>query len=342
MLSLGAGNILSIIREIDLTRIKAEAETRFTVLLTGDGDLARALALKLSESADKAGAHPWLVVGEALEASPAELEGYDLAVLVTRSLEPGEEDGRLRRLHGARVPVVVVVVGDEASAQVGAELPRPFEFARAVLPSSLEPQALRARLVPALLQAAGPRLRLSLARQLPLLRGAAIGDLIEETSRANALYTASSGLAKVVPLFNLPLNLADIVVLTKNQLVMAYKIALMTGKRGEPREVVGEIVGVVGGGFFFRQVARELVGLVPVVGIVPNIAISYAGTRVIGYSVHTWACGGENLDKAELRQLYNEALAQGRKLARALVSRGRRQGPAALPAPKERDEPAAP
>jgi uncharacterized protein (DUF697 family) len=341
MTILGAGNIFSIIREIDLSKTKAEAETRFTLLLTGQEDLARALALKLSEDSGKAGVHPWLVVAEPLASSA--LGHYDLALFVSARLEPGEEDRRrLRHLQEAGVPVLAVVVSDELSDRVGAEVPRPLERARVVLPSSLAPQDLKSRLPPALLQAAGQPLRLSLARQLPLLRRPAVQDLVEETSRANALYTASSGFAKVVPILNIPLNVADIVVLTKNQLVMAYKIALMTGKSGEPRDVLGEIVGVVGGGFFFRQVARELVGLVPVIGIVPNVAVSYAGTKVIGHSVYTWACQGKNLDRGELRQFYQEALEQGRRVARMLVGRLRRREKAALPPPREeepREEP---
>jgi len=44
------------------------------------------------------------------------------------------------------------------------------------------------------------------------------------------------------------MNLGDIVILTKNQLVMSYKIALVAGKSGTPRHLIGEILGVLGGG----------------------------------------------------------------------------------------------
>ena len=35
-----------------------------------------------------------------------------------------------------------------------------------------------------------------------------------------------------MPVLNAPLNLADVVVLTKNQLLMSYRVALAAGKRG--------------------------------------------------------------------------------------------------------------
>ncbi len=333
---LRAVNIFKIIREIDLDKVKQEAESRFTLLVAGPEALAQRLAAGLSEQQGKTGLHPWLVIAPVTPA-PSEPARYDLALLVTETPEPsGDERQLLRRLAAAKVDTVVVIVGEAWQKRTGAELPGPGEKARIVLPS-LEPRTVKEQLAPVLVRSVEPSLGLRLARQLPPLRDSLIHGLVEETSRANALYTASSGLAKVIPILNIPLNVADIVVLTKNQLVMAYKIALATGKRGEPRSVMGEIVGVVGGGFFFRQVARELVGLVPVFGIVPNIAVSYAGTKVIGRSVYLWACRGETLGKGELQRFYREALAQGNKLAKALVARlGRKdKEKPALPAPRD-------
>ena len=54
---------------------------------------------------------------------------------------------------------------------------------------------------------------------------------------------------------------------------MSYRIALASGKKGTPRELVGEVLGVIGGGFLFRQGARQLVGLIPVAGIAPKVAV---------------------------------------------------------------------
>src|SRR5262249_56884703 len=135
-----------------------------------------------------------------------------------------------------------------------------------------------------------PELRIALARQLVPLREPFFADIIEETARANAMYALTTGVAEAVPVLDVPLNLADIVVLTKNQLVMSYRIALAAGKKGTARELVGEVLGVVGGGFLFGQGARQLVGLIPLAGIGPKVGVAYAGTLAIGRA--GVACGG--------------------------------------------------
>ena len=109
-------------------------------------------------------------------------------------------------------------------------------------------------------------------------------------------------MAEAVPLLDVPLNLADILILTKNQLLMGYKIALGAGKSGRARDVIGEVVGVVGGGFLFRQAARSLIGLIPMAGIIPKVAIAYTGTWAIGRAVVVWATQGRLVSHATLHR----------------------------------------
>lgn len=332
-MSLGAigGNIWNIVREIDLNAIKRDVEGQFTLLVVGGaGSFARTLAERLSEEPGKAGVHPWIVLeGVPLPAQPRDLSQNDLALLVMESLEmSAAEATTLQRLDDARVPVVVVVVNAVAATQVGAELARPHEAARVVLAPPLDAPTVQTRLVPTILAALPEARRLAVAHRLPLFRATLARTLIEDTSRANGLYSASTGLAQVVPVLNLPFAAADIIVLTKNQLVMAYKIALLAGKQGDPRDVMGEIVSVIGGGLLFRQVARELIGLVPVIGIVPKVAVAYAGTLVIGRTVYLWATEGQKLTPGEVRRFYDEALARGRTVAERLVERVRQERPA--------------
>ena len=56
------------------------------------------------------------------------------------------------------------------------------------------------------------------------------------------------GLAEVVPILTAPLNLGDMIVLTKNQLLMGYRLVLAAGRDGEPKKLIGEILGMLGGG----------------------------------------------------------------------------------------------
>lgn len=329
-----AGNMFKIVREVNLNTIKAEAEQRFALLVTGEHALAQRLAERLSGSPGKEGAHPWLEVREpALAPDPQELSQYTLALLVSHEAELEPPLSRLlRALHDERVPVVVAIVSRGAVRLVGAESPRRYEGQRVVLPEDLEVSTVQGPLAEALLETAPESLRLALARELPMLRPALARELIESTSRTNAFYAASTGLAEVVPLLTIPLTAADIFVLTKNQLVMAFKLALVSGKEGSPREIIGEVISVLGSGFLFRQIARELVGLIPVVGILPKVAVSYAGTWVIGRTVYLWASEGERVSAERMRRFYDEAIARGQAIAASLVSTMRDKVPA-LPSP---------
>ena len=167
---------------------------------------------------------------------------------------------------------------------------------------------------------AGDDGQLALAAQLPALRRAVFSRTIPSgTSRANASFALTTGLAETVPILTAPLNLGDIVILTKNQLMMCYRIALAAGREGEPRALMGEILGVLGGGVLFRTAARELVGMVPVIGIVPKVAIAYSGTQAIGRAMVAWTTEGRQITADAVAPYSREGLEKGRALAERLA-----------------------
>jgi uncharacterized protein (DUF697 family) len=266
--------------------------------------------------------HPWLLPADPAEARRAAGSGMlDLAVALspTPDLSPALAFA-VDALREARVPVVMVVVGSRSSI---AAVVQPGEAARAAV-AALGPSAVPA-VAQALLSAVSPGMRLALARHLVPLREPLFAELIEETAKTNAIYALTTGLAETVPVLDVPLNLADIVVLTKNQLVMSYRIALASGKKGTPRELVGEVLGVIGGGFLFRQGARQLVGLIPVAGIAPKVAVAYAGTLAIGKAVVAWAAYGTVLESDAVKKFYRQALSRGKDVAQALVAQARKR-----------------
>src|SRR5439155_1751921 len=73
--------------------------------------------------------------------------------------------------------------------------------------------------------------------------------------------------------------------------------------------------------------ARQLVGLIPVAGIVPKVAVAYAGTLAIGRAVVAWAAYGQALEPGTVRRLYRQALSHGKDVARALVAQARKRAP---------------
>lgn len=166
-----------------------------------------------------------------------------------------------------------------------------------------------------------PDRHLALGRAFPLFRVTIAHHLVNDTCISNAVYALSTGLAEVVPVLDIPLNVTDLIVLTKNQAFLAYKLGLVLGFSTEWRDYLAEFGSVLGSGFLWRQAARSLVGLIPAWGILPKVAISYAGTFVVGNAILRWYLTGKHLTRQQIGQLYSEALARGKHTARELMQR---------------------
>lgn len=164
-----------------------------------------------------------------------------------------------------------------------------------------------------------PGLAVALARRFPLFREAAVEYLIRETSRVNgqiAMLSAIPGVIPVAGVFLPPAAVADIVLLTKNQILLILKIAAALGMNYQPRDRLKEIVPVVAGAMGWRSLAREFVGMVPGgVGVLVKGAIAYAGTYVVGKSAYWFWTTGEQLNQKQRERLYRQML---REAARVL------------------------
>ncbi len=310
-----------ILKDVDLQAIRREAGRRVHLLVIGETTVdADELALRLAEGQDDPG-NCLTAVDAPLAASAiarrAGLDGDDrpyrpdIVIAILRGQDESP-DMRAARRHwaGRKAHLVTVVVGSDRIA--GAVQIRGASSLVAI--DRMDDKGFL-NVVDAMFAVVEPDRRVGLARQMPSLRPKVIHSLIEETARANAGYAFSTGLAEMIPVLGIPLAIGDMVVLSKNQLMMSYRIALAAGKTGQARELIAEIVGVLGGGLLFRQIARQLVGLIPVVGIVPKVAVAYGGTWAIGRAIGLWATEGQLLTSARLRQLSREGLARGRGVA---------------------------
>ena len=230
-------DIWRVIREMDLESIRRDAEGRFRlVVLSEKGADAEAVTFLLSGGP----AHPWLEVRAPAELDTSREDGTTITAVLAITDQPAltpAGDTAIQRLARAGVPVVTVVHGSGRPVDAVA---RAGETMRTLVPA-LDDAAL-APIAAALVRAVPPSLRLALARQLPPLRDAVFDLLIEETAKANATYAFTTALAEAVPILEVPLNLADMLVLTKNQLLMGYKIALGAGKSGRARDVISALL----------------------------------------------------------------------------------------------------
>jgi uncharacterized protein (DUF697 family) len=293
--SLKLGNVWKVIREVDLDAIRREALAPFDLVILGEPADAERVRAALSPGG-AASPHRFIRVNPA--GGGATIPN---AVIVVTGPGPrsADLDSTLRYLVDRKIPHALAVLdGDDATEAA---------------------THAAATLVGALADAD----RLAFAHQLPAFRAPLYERVIEDTARANASFAFTSGLAEVVPILTAPLNLGDMIVLTKNQLLMGYRLVLAAGRDGEPKQLIGEILGMLGGGLVFRTLARQLVGLIPVVGIVPKVAVAYGGTWAIGRAVVLWVTEGRPASAEAMRVLSREGLQRGRDVARDLSARGR-------------------
>ena len=153
-----------------------------------------------------------------------------------------------------------------------------------------------------------PDLLLGLGRFFPLFRIPIAHYLINDTCFSNAAYAMSTGLAEIVAVLDIPITIADSIILTKSQAFLVYKLGLALGYSTRWQDYIAEFGGVLGGGFVWRQIARSLVGLIPVWGIIPKTGIAYAGTYVVGNVVLQWYLTGKQVSGKQMQQLYAQAL----------------------------------
>lgn len=110
-----------------------------------------------------------------------------------------------------------------------------------------------------------------------------------ESVRSTAAQNAGVGLVVVIPG-------ADMPVMTANQAKMVLEIA---AAYGQPltAERIKELAAIVGGGFAWRAVARQIIGVVPALGWAVKAGIGYGGTVAMGtaaieYFEHGGTVGG--------------------------------------------------
>lgn len=316
------GQFWRITRELDLSALRQEFDRQVPLLVLGsDSRSAGQLGDLLSPGSRSGTLHvasldDWssrettaptedclilIAVGGGLTA-----DGSRALTVITR----GEAPFVLVRLPNA--PNVLLVGGVEAHV--------------ISLDPGSEAEGARKKIVEALLRLA-PGLLLPLGRSTPVLRPTIARSLIQESARANAQFAALSSLPSNLPLIGgLVGGAADLLVLTKNQVVLLFKLSGLYGRDlALGQELLVELLPVVGGAFVWRSAARSLVGLVPsAVALLPKTLIAYSGTVVVGEIARYYFEHGRRPPEDYLRDLQAESLRAARK-SLSLLTRGRDQ-----------------
>ncbi len=151
---------------------------------------------------------------------------------------------------------------------------------------------------------------------------------MQDISKENALFAVLSALPNVVPtVLDLPWAVgefaSDTTFITLNQVRMAFLIAAACGRKVGLTEQTTEIASIAAGAFGWRALARELAGKIPMGGgLIPKGAIAFAATYVIGRGIERLHTRGRGYSRRERRALYETAYEKGKRVAKALISKG--------------------
>lgn len=321
-----------LVREMDLQPLREQAARQPILAIagkTGSGrqTLASHLRRDPSRPETEYAAPIYLLDLEDAEQLPE----VDLCILLLKHNEQDDwsERSLVRKWVEAGVQVLVIInqTAEVSSAGNGMEIVFPSEGRSSsvdawtawgkqnVLVGPVgDDRFLISEFVPAVMRLL-PQQHTALARHYPLFRVPVARHLINDSCFSNVAYTFTTGIIEIVPILNIPLNIADIFVLTKNQVFLVFKLGLALGMSTRLQAYLSAFGGVLGGGFFWRQVARMLVGLIPGFGILPKVGVAYAGTYVVGSAVLQWYLTGKHASGDQIRQLYAQAYRMGRNLA---------------------------
>ena len=318
------GNIWNTFKELDIRPLAEEAERPIVLAFVGAADVGKSTliaALRHDKRAREKAIAPTI---EAKLDSATRVGDADLIVLMLDATRSDfSTEARLFsewQSAGRRVIIYYNKMDAAQDANVISATMTPWVGARVALGSALDPQSLANSFIPRVMDALKEQ-RLSLARHFPLFRLAVARELISDTSFASASYALGTGFAEIIPVLDIPFNVADMIVLTKNQALMVYKLGLALGLPTRWQAHVAELGSVVGASFLWRQIARQLVGLIPVWGIVPKVAVAYAGTYAVGEAILYWYQTGHKMSGRGMRELYADALARGKQIAQEIVTR---------------------
>lgn len=341
------GDISSVwntIRELNVGDIREEAEKAVSIIIIGERDARTPIVRALRGQAERYPARPASSHRDVLveydlsltrERQPDIQQGTLIILALDGNTMPSPEIERVAdKLSLVPVPLVGVclnavrlpLMANEREPDLG---PIPIIFSPAQTSEEIAEDV-----VPKLAEHLPDDFKLAAARQIAGFRDAISRALIADTSFSNATFALTSSLPELIPILNIPLNAADMLVLTKNQALMVYKIGLANGAPPDFQAQLREIMPVIGSGFLWRQMARQLIGLIPGFGLVPKVAVAYGGTYATGQAAALWYSKGEALSPARLNQLRKQAMAMGVQRARELVTRRKKTTSTEL-APRE-------
>ncbi len=285
-----------VVREISTQPIRKEAVRPFVLALAGNRDMvARARALALGN------------LPTALQIAEAEPFLYPVS-------SPYNDEAEKRLRHA---DLLVSLPGGPGLTDF-----RPADTLTVPNPDHLVREVLRHR----------PDLRLALGRRLPGFRPLAAEYVIRDVSKINAEFAAVSGLGQAIPylapIFPIVAG-TDIVMLTKNQVMLVFRLAALYGEDMDFISRLREVLPVIGGSLGWRTIARQLAGMVPGgFGLPMRVGIAYSGTYATGRAAQVVFERGFRPSGREMKVILQDAALQAKEATARVLKRPQRDTPA--------------
>jgi len=279
-----AKSFLNIVRTVQLDDIRTQlAQPPLALIVADDTRAAQQFAFALAggDLPDEATARATMTVAspEALAELAMGPTPYDAVILIDPTPETRRDRGVQRLIAGGGPTVVLAIYTRQTMPDPG--LPT-LTVARLDDPAAV--RAVQARLA-TLLPAAR---RLAWGKAFVGFRKPISDLLVNETARANAQFAIMADLGARIPIFGGAVATgADFLVLTKNQLVLAYQLAALNGRElDDPASMFTSAAPFFLAGLGWREVARRAIRLVPGAPLVPKAVIAYGGTMGSGALAH--------------------------------------------------------
>ncbi|MGB8150775.1 MAG: hypothetical protein WCE97_06230 [Candidatus Cybelea sp.] len=225
-----------------------------------------------------------------------------------------------------RVPILALTLDTQGVPAGPAAPPAPGMWDEYVVPS-LDAPALRGRFFTHLVECAAG-VEIAVGRNLPVLRETVAAKLTRDAANTALKVALASAVVDHIPLVGLVLgavaSAGDMVAITGIQVMLMLHIEAAYGRDPDLGRT-WQLLPIIGGGFGWRTLARELVGFVPIAGIAIKGAIAYAGTIVVGEGVAFFHEHGDYMTKGQASALYDRTKADAMRIARDLIGRLRKK-----------------
>jgi uncharacterized protein (DUF697 family) len=323
--ALGARDLYRLVRNgIDVRTVHANTRKPFRFLLCGDPALiAQMRGLLLSGHADDSIPLDAAACLETISPfAPLVTEASEVRVVIFLG-HPGDREGaNLEPLKTLKVPILALTLDPSGTPSGPTTVPVHSTVGDYVV-NAITKDGLKGRVFTHMVDAS-KGVEIAVGRRLPPLREAVAAKLTRDAAN-NALKVAlASALVDHIPVVGVVLgafaSAGDMVAITGLQMMLLLHIEATYGKDPDVQRM-WKLLPVIGGGFGWRTLARELVGFVPVAGVAIKGAIAYAGTIVVGESVTFFLEHGSHMSKAQAAQLYDRTKADALRYARGLIAR---------------------